>query len=324
MSHRARFAALVARNAALAAGVSTSARYFVGDGLTQWHEHATQEKAHRQQPRQPPQIAAADTAHESGAAQPLLLPPSLPPPQGPAGDGGGGSSLAPPSPSWWQPLRSAVFSTFGLLYGLGPGYLWYNKVIPRLFPGFALRAAVADVLVQCPLMYFPLFYITNEAYQQGWAPTPSDLGRAPAVARDALEKYRGNFLEDERALILFWLPCHFLNFRFVPLHFRMPFMALIGFGWTAILSTMRGGDVAQATQANNELLLEAAPGRAREPGASGGEAGEAGEYEHQYQYQYAGTTSQIIACSPADEGSLVAPGSCSGSSAAPSTGSTAA
>ena len=23
-------------------------------------------------------------------------------------------------------------------------------------------------------------------------------------------------VQDERALILFWLPCHFLNFRFVP------------------------------------------------------------------------------------------------------------
>uniref|UniRef100_A0A6V3JY60 Uncharacterized protein n=1 Tax=Lotharella globosa TaxID=91324 RepID=A0A6V3JY60_9EUKA len=47
-----------------------------------------------------------------------------------------------------------------------------------------------------------------------------DLGR--------LKLHRENFREDAKAAAMFWIPVHWLNFKMVPLHLRMPFMGLIG------------------------------------------------------------------------------------------------
>lgn len=59
-----------------------------------------------------------------------------------------------------------------------------------------------------------------------------------------LATYRANLREDLVALWKVWVPGTILNFAFMPMHARIPFVACISLLWTCILSTMRGGDVA--------------------------------------------------------------------------------
>ena len=39
-----------------------------------------------------------------------------------------------------------------------------------------------------------------------------------------------------------WGPAHMINFAFCPMHYRVPFVALVSLGWTMILSFMRGDE----------------------------------------------------------------------------------
>ena len=69
----------------------------------------------------------------------------------------------------------------------------------------------------------------------------SKEGVAPGeMASNAMEKYRLNFVEDNSLMALVWIPINTLNFRYVPLHFRQPFMSVCGFVWAAALSFLTG------------------------------------------------------------------------------------
>jgi len=148
--------------------------------------------------------------------------------------------------------RNAAFATFGFLYLGGVQYLIYVPFFGRIFPGAAAFAAkpirdkVKDVrgmfnvaaqvfLDQCvhhPLMYFPAFYITKELV----------MHEKPDVTR-CLKEYRRNMKEDLLALWKVWVPTTFLNFAFMPMWARIPWVAGTSLLWTSILSAMRGGDV---------------------------------------------------------------------------------
>ena len=65
----------------------------------------------------------------------------------------------------------------------------------------------------------------------------------PDIAR-TLATYRANLQEDLLALWKVWVPGTLINFAFMPMYARIPFVACISLLWTCILSTMRGGDVA--------------------------------------------------------------------------------
>ena len=38
---------------------------------------------------------------------------------------------------------------------------------------------------------------------------------------------------------MIWLPSQLVNFSVVPRHLRVPFAALVSFGWTTVLSVMQ-------------------------------------------------------------------------------------
>lgn len=153
--------------------------------------------------------------------------------------------------------RNGAFAAFGFIYLGGVQYALYVPIFGRLFPGAAAFAAksirdkvrdvrgmfqlVAQVFIdQCvhhPLMYFPVFYCTREVVMQ----------QEPNI-RKCLEEYRNNLREDLMALWTIWVPATAVNFAFMPMYARIPFVATVSLLWTCILSSMRGGDVEHADE----------------------------------------------------------------------------
>jgi len=148
--------------------------------------------------------------------------------------------------------RNAAFATFGCFYLGGVQYLIYVPLFGRLFPNAAqfaskpLREKVKDFkgirdllgqvfLDQCvhhPFMYFPAFYCTKELVMQEKPSLPRVLG-----------EYRANMKDDLIALWKVWVPSTLLNFAFMPMWARIPWVAGTSLVWTCILSAMRGGDI---------------------------------------------------------------------------------
>lgn len=153
--------------------------------------------------------------------------------------------------------RNGAFALFGFVYLGGVQYALYVPIFGRLFPGAAAFAAksipdklrdvsgmaqlVAQVFIdQCvhhPLLYFPVFYCTRELVKQ----KQPDFGRC-------LEEYRRNMKEDLIALWKIWVPAMAINFSFMPMYARIPFVASVSLLWTCILSSMRGGDLEHADE----------------------------------------------------------------------------
>lgn len=145
--------------------------------------------------------------------------------------------------------RTAAFGSFGLFYLGGVQYALYVPVFSRLFPNAASFAAKSvpdklrdgrgirdlfaqvflDQFVHHPLLYFPVFYSIKEI-------VTSD---APDLYK-AIGKYRENMTEDLQALWKVWVPSTFLNFAFMPMWARIPWVASTSLIWTCILSAMRG------------------------------------------------------------------------------------
>lgn len=143
--------------------------------------------------------------------------------------------------------RNATFATFGLVYLGGVQYSLYVPIFSRIFPGakaFASAPIAAkikdgkglrdmfsqvflDQFVHHPLMYFPAFYCLKEAVNGGELST-------------GLENYRNNYKEDLVALWKLWVPSTIINFTFMPMHMRIPWVATTSLLWTCILSAMRG------------------------------------------------------------------------------------
>eukprot|EP01062_Namystynia_karyoxenos_P049772 TRINITY_DN3824_c0_g1_i1.p1 TRINITY_DN3824_c0_g1~~TRINITY_DN3824_c0_g1_i1.p1 ORF type:complete len:409 (+),score=125.13 TRINITY_DN3824_c0_g1_i1:115-1341(+) len=140
----------------------------------------------------------------------------------------------------FDPLRAASFAAFGLAYGAGPGYYVYARLYPWLGAHWFSRmprllktiaTLLVELLVHCPFIYFPAFYLTTDCLQKG---ITADNAWA------SLAKYHANFVRDWKMCIAVWGPLHFVNFILVPLHLRIPFMSVAGLLWTAVLSKARG------------------------------------------------------------------------------------
>lgn len=145
--------------------------------------------------------------------------------------------------------RNAAFGTFGLLYLGGVQYMIYVPLFSRLFPNAAsfaaksvgeklrdgpgLRNLVSQVFldqgVHHPLLYFPVFYMIKDFVT---SPKPDPV--------QAVKEYGGNMREDLIALWKVWIPSTFLNFAFMPMWARIPWVASTSLIWTCILSAMRG------------------------------------------------------------------------------------
>ena len=150
--------------------------------------------------------------------------------------------------------RSAVFAMWGALYLGGVQYFIYNILLPRwLFPSAAayvakpvaerlkdragqitvVKQVALDQFIHHPFILFPCFYCVKEFVERG-AAFDSD------AARDALSKYRTNMLEDLKACWATWVPAFLFNFSINPLWARIPFVAVVSFGFTTYFSFLRG------------------------------------------------------------------------------------
>ena len=178
--------------------------------------------------------------------------------------------------------RNAAFAAFGFFYLGGVQYSIYVSLFSRIFPGaaafaakplreklkdtrgmfqvryrlstriqlqklhdshaslFSCQVAAQVFLDQCvhhPIMYFPAFYCTRELVMH----EKPDLNRC-------LKEYRMNMKEDLHALWKIWVPATLINFAFMPMYARIPFVAGVSLLWSAVLSAMRGGDVAHGEE----------------------------------------------------------------------------
>ena len=141
--------------------------------------------------------------------------------------------------------RMGSFMAFVAFYSAGPGYLAYNVLYPRFLPGRPLVTAVLDAIVTCTVLYYPPFYVVSEGIQNGWTTRP-----ASELVSTALGRWQTNMGEDVAAMAAFWIPANYMNFRFVPLHLRMPVMSLVGAGWAAILSGLRGAEATSSSSSS--------------------------------------------------------------------------
>lgn len=145
--------------------------------------------------------------------------------------------------------RNIAFGSFGLFYLGGVQYMIYVPLFSRLFPNAAtfagktvgeklkdvkgIRDLVSQVFldqfVHHPLLYFPTFYMIKDFVTSD---TPNPL--------NAVKEYQKNMFEDLPALWKIWVPSTFINFAFMPMWARIPWVASTSLIWTVILSAMRG------------------------------------------------------------------------------------
>lgn len=133
--------------------------------------------------------------------------------------------------------RLSVFTTFGLVYLGGWQHYLFNKLFVRCqsimtkasYKPIRQSAILTflDLGVHTPLMYYPSFYLIKGYLEN-------------KTIEDITDTYRQNITNDLIAMWKLWLPAQMVNFTFVPLHYRMPFITSVSFGWTMILSFMRG------------------------------------------------------------------------------------
>ncbi|GMH97277.1 hypothetical protein TrVE_jg6342 [Triparma verrucosa] len=161
--------------------------------------------------------------------------------------------------------RNAAFATFGCFYLGGVQYGLYVKLFRKwfptstTFPGKTLAQKAKDKVgmketgyqvfidqfVHHPFSYFPVFYATKEIVQHG---ADADIKRAVFT-----DYFGTNMKEDVIALWKVWLPSTVLNFAFMPMWGRIPWVASTSLIWTCILSMMRGGND-QVVMDENEII----------------------------------------------------------------------
>lgn len=121
--------------------------------------------------------------------------------------------------------RNSLFSIFGLTYLGGWQYYLYNHLLEKNFKA-PLTKVLIDQCIHHPLGYFPAFYtLKTIVYQQ------------PLSA--AWDLYKNNIVDDLLACWSIWVPAQYINFRYVPIPFRIPFVCTISFAWTGFLSWKR-------------------------------------------------------------------------------------
>jgi len=77
---------------------------------------------------------------------------------------------------------------------------------------------------------------------------------------NALSHYKENMGEDLKALWKIWIPTTFLNFAFMPLWGRIPWVAGTSFLWSMVLSMMRGGAITDGDELAADLTGSAVTG----------------------------------------------------------------
>jgi len=142
--------------------------------------------------------------------------------------------------------RTMAFGLFGVAYlGVAQSII-YCRVLPSLFPAvgtfarlgwrekllhFAGQRAViaqvmSDVLFVTPCFYYPAFYACISLAM----PVPAAHDIPARIAKEM------------PATVSFWGPVQLVNYGFLPVWCRLPFMAATGLVWLGVLSMWRGAD----------------------------------------------------------------------------------
>jgi hypothetical protein len=158
--------------------------------------------------------------------------------------------------------RLAVFLGFGCFQVGFVQYTLYVSIFSRAFPGAAAFAAaplaaklrdvrglqnlakqvVLDQFCYHPLCYFPVFYTCQEIVLYGFSRAPTEH------VQNAITKYIPNAWADLTALWKLFIPTSIIQFAFMPMHLRVPFVATVGFVWCGILSSMRGEEIVERSR----------------------------------------------------------------------------
>jgi hypothetical protein len=150
--------------------------------------------------------------------------------------------------------RLIIMTLWGMWYGGGLGYWSYHHLYPTLFGITGTRAALKttamDLLVTCPFVYYPMWHLFSEICERFFAHKGSLFSHGAITAgaireygRDvsltAWTSYKTNFVSDSLSMAAVWTPLHILNFRFIPLTHRFPFIASAGIIWTTVFSYLQ-------------------------------------------------------------------------------------
>ena len=139
--------------------------------------------------------------------------------------------------------RSCAFALFGFVW-MGAGqYLVYVRILDSLLPRTTNATAVAKVVldqfIHVPLVFMPLFYLTD-GWVEAVARGEEVLACLPHAAHHASYRYKREIRETMLANWQIWLPAQFVCFRLVPGHLRVPYVACVSFVWTMVLSVLQG------------------------------------------------------------------------------------
>ena len=129
--------------------------------------------------------------------------------------------------------RNVAFGVWsGAYLGTWQHILFNNLygVFDRRFRSSRKLAAGAKVLfdnfVHLPLLYFPLYYVSQ----------PVLRGEGLESWHDGWQNYQRHGLETIVSGLSLWIPVSTINFYAVPPPLRVGFMAAVSFGWLTVLS----------------------------------------------------------------------------------------
>lgn len=135
--------------------------------------------------------------------------------------------------------RNLTFALFGFLHVGAGQYIILNKIIPRIIPSLnkiptpthsILKALTLDQFIHVPLIYFPLFYTFKEFGESTSASTS---------ASNIIKNYKSNFKDDMIISASIFMPIQYLNFKYIPTHYRVPILSSCGFLYAMLLSYLR-------------------------------------------------------------------------------------
>lgn len=150
----------------------------------------------------------------------------------------------------WQ--RALAFFLYGGLYQGCVQYYLFNECYPLWFGDGTdwhtiLTKVAFDQLVLTPFLCLPVCYLVQAAVLR------HSLG-------EGLRRYTADARRD--LLLKYWLvwgPVQAVTFGVVPEIYRVPFIALVSFFWTLVLSTISNRDAADAADAAPGAWLSSPP-----------------------------------------------------------------
>jgi len=121
--------------------------------------------------------------------------------------------------------RNALFTFFGFSYLGSWQYYLYNHLLERNFKSPITKVFI-DQCIHHPFLYFPVFYtLKSIVYDQ--------------ELRTAFQEYKNNIASDVLSCWSIWIPSQYINFKYVPIPLRIPFVCTVSFAWTGFLSWKR-------------------------------------------------------------------------------------